>query len=429
MKREHIEQMLSQIDKSFIDETINQKQNTISRNKISYKVKKWAATAAVFTIVLGTGITVTAAASDTFRNWLTKVFGGHEITKVDIPLQETPVDDTAADLPADQDSHLSLTENTEILGDTESFVCQYHMSDEKMIMDQIYSVQDDGLKRLQKQRFQGTYEDADFSFEYAVINNEIMGCNLEGNINQVFHYTDGETAYAYLCEITDEVFTKGCIVRLNLKTGTIEKLTNDQAIGNMMMSPEGKVILINYRMDGYWTVFDIASRTEKKINEIPGYAHTHEIVFQDDYHVLTHGDTYKKGDVEMTGTIIIDLKTGKRTVSYKACGNYYNPQWIYKQKKDQMTVQHVNGTIILQIDGVKGTPYPLSYRGDYVLLGNLEEAKGTYYLCNLKEQTYMTIDPPSKLKENVDIYLAAKEGKILLTDGKEAYLVDVKKLG
>lgn len=64
-----------------------------------------------------------------------------------------------------------------------------------------------------------------------------------------------------------------------------------------------------------------------------------------------------------------------------------------------------------------------------VLLGNLEEANGTYYLCNLKEKTYMTIDLPSELKENVEIYIAAKEGKILLTDGKEAYLVDVKNLG
>lgn len=96
--------------------------------------------------------------------------------------------------------------------------------------------------------------------------------------------------------------------------------------------------------------------------------------------------------------------------------------------KDRLTIQHVDGTTIVQIDGVEDFPHPLSYRGDYVLLGNLENEKAPYYLCNLKEKTYMTINPPGTLKKDVEIYLAAKEGKILLTDGKDAYLVDVQNL-
>lgn len=112
---------------------------------------------------------------------------------------------------------------------------------------------------------------------------------------------------------------KGNIARLNLKTGEVAKLTDDKTIGNMMMSPNGKVILINYRSDGYWSVFDVASRTEKRVNEINGYAHTNEIIFKGDYQVLTFGDTYMEGDVEMTGTKVIDLRTGKRIASYKEC--------------------------------------------------------------------------------------------------------------
>jgi len=68
----------------------------------------------------------------------------------------------------------------------------------------------------------------------------------------------------------------------------------------------------------------------------------------------------------------------------------------------------------------------VSSRGDYVLLGNLEEQDMPYYLCNLKEKTYMKIDAFSGFQEEVGLYLAAKEGKILLTDGKEAYLVTVE---
>lgn len=429
MKREHIEQMISHIDENYVAEAIREETQAACKAsadiRLSYKIKKWAVAAAFCAIVLGTGISVTAATSDAFHDWLTKILGGHEITQVEITPEQTPVEDTSADLPADEDSHLSLAENTEIFGETESFVCQYHMADEKMIMDEIYSIQGNGLKRLQTKNFHGTYNGVDFSFEYAVINNEIFGCNLSGNINEVFHYTDGETAYAQLCEMKEDVFIKSSIARLNLKTGTVEKLTDDKAPGNMVMSPTGKMILIDYRMDGYWAAFDIDSRTEKKLKEIRGYTRTSEVIFLDDYHVLTYGDIYIEGNREIMRAKVIDLKTDQQTASYKKSGDR-NPQWIYKYKKNRLTIQHVDGTVAIQIDGVKKFPHPLSYRGSYVLLKNLEEAETPYYLCNLKEKTYMTIDPPPGLSKNVEIYLAAKEEKILLTDGKEAYLVNIK---
>ena len=196
----------------------------------------------------------------------------------------------------------------------------------------------------------------------------------------------------------------------------------------MMMSPNGKVILINYRSDGYWSVFDLANCTEKRVDEIHGYAHTKEIVFKGDYQVLTMGDTYMEGDAEMTGTKVVDLRTGKRVASYKKCGDY-EPEWMYEQEKGKIMVENVDGSTAISIATEKGFDdyvHPLSSRGEYVLLGNLEEQDMPYYLCNLKEKTYMKIDAFSGFGEEVGLYLAAKEGKILLTDGKEAYLVAVK---
>lgn len=316
----------------------------------------------------------------------------------------------------------------EIYGERESFVCQYHRKGEEEIIDQVYSVQENGLKKIEMRDFHGKYDGVDFSFQYAIINREILGFNYSGDVSQVFHYVDGDNVYAELCEVDDETFVKGCIVRLDLRKGTVTKLTDNDTIGNMIMSPNGKTILINYRSDGYWSAFNIASRTEQKIDEINGYAHTKEIVFRGDDQVLTLGDTYKKGDVEMTGTKVIDLKTGKRVASYKQCGDY-DPEWLIEQKKGKLTIRNVDGTTAFAIETEKdyqGYPHPLASRGDYVLLGNLEEQDQPFYLCNLSDRTSMKIDAFPGAGDEIGLYLASKEGKLLLTDGKEAYLVTMK---
>lgn len=434
MKKQWIEEMLDGVEDKYIAEAAGSGEQTASDGKrVTLKVRKYAVAAAVCVIILGTGISVGAASSSAFRNWIKKNFLGHEITKVDIVQEDK---EEAADLPLDGDAHLSLKENMEIYGEKESFVCQYHKEgedeDEKEVVDQVYSIQDNGLKKLELKHFQGKYDGVDFDFEYAIINQEILAFNYNGDISQVFHYMDGDSVYAELCEPKevdgDTLVVKGCIARLDLKIGTVAKLTNDKTIGNMVMSPNGKIILINYRSDGYWSAFDVDGCTEKRIDEINGYAHTDEIVFKGDYQVLTMGDTYMKGNTELTGTKVIDLQTGKRVASYKKCGDY-GPEWIFRQKKGKLEICNVDGTMALSIDTEKdfqGYPQPLSHRGDYVLLGDLEEEDTPYCLCDLKKGTYIELDAFSGLGEEVEIYLAAKEGKLLLTDGKEAYLVAMK---
>lgn len=154
MKREHIEEMISQIDENYIKETLDtDNKKGCKKKKRNIKIEKWAAAAAVCAIVLGTGITVTAATSDVFRGWLTGIFGGHEITKVKIEPKETPAENTTADLPTDKDDHLYLEENMEIQGVTESFVYQYHVQDEKMVVDELYSICNDGLKKWKQSIF------------------------------------------------------------------------------------------------------------------------------------------------------------------------------------------------------------------------------------------------------------------------------------
>lgn len=424
MKKKMIGQMLDGMDEKYIQEAIEAEKTGASGKRPAMKMRKLAAAAAVGVIVLGTGVSVGAATSDVFRDWIRVNFLGHEITKVDLP-SESKVEEEKADLPLDGDAHLSLAENMEIYGEKESFVCQYHRKGDDDIIDQVYSVQGNGLKKLEMKRFHGKYDGVDFSFQYAIINQEIFGFNTRGDIDEVFHYVDGDHVYANLVSIKGETYVKGCIARLDLKTGEVTKLIRDKTIGNMIMSPGGKVILINYRADRYWTAFDIASGQEKKIDEIDWCAHTDEVIFKGDYQVLTWGDTYMKNDTELVGTKVVDLRTGKRIASYKECGDY-EPEWIYEQKKEEIRIRNVDGSVDFSIatdKDYKGYLHPLSSRGDYVLLGNLEEQGMPYYLCNLRKKTYRKIDAITGFREEVEMYLAAKEGKMLLTDGKESYLV------
>lgn len=416
MKDKLAEQILANIDNKYIAEVI---ENDIHKNS-SYKKpfvlsKKLAAAAIICIIVLGTCISVAATSSDIFRRWLFKNFFGNKITKVEIPLEKNNNDNNAAkaDLPADNNSHLKLKNNMEVYGTKESFVCQYHTNSE-VIIDHVYSIQDNGLKKLETKTFTGKYDGTAFSFEYAIINNEILGFNLSGSISSVFHYWDNGIVYANLDIADNDTILKSCIAMLDLNTGSVTKLTSGNTIGNMLMSPNGKIILINYRTDGFWTAFNIAARTEKRIKWINGYAHNDEILFKDDYHLLAYGDN---------GTNLIDLKTGKRLAFYKEYGNC-NPEWIYVQKKNKLEIKSIDGNTAITINNVQGSPHALDVKGNYILLGNLENSNGPYYLCNILEKTYIKIDALEGMGNTAGIYPTTNQDKILISDGKDAYIID-----
>lgn len=81
-----------------------------------------------------------------------------------------------------------------------------------------------------------------------------------------------------------------------MDTNEIVKISNDKMICNFVMSPNGKTLLCNFRSKGYWAIFDLDSKTEKKFNKnlINGYATVDEISFVDDYHILTLGKPFTK---------------------------------------------------------------------------------------------------------------------------------------
>lgn len=254
-----------------------------------------------------------------------------------------------------------------------------------------------------------------------------LGFNYKGALNCVYHYTDGDAVYVDLWKLKGDTVEKGCIAKLSLKTGAIEKQTDDDTICNSVMSPGGNTILLNYRAEGYWTVLDLAAKTEKKVEGINGYARTKEISFVDDYHVLAFGDTIIKDKGEILVTNLIDLRTQKTMKSYKeeAYGDGdIQMRWIYECGKKGLKIRDITNGESFTVEQAKEDVHPLSVRGDYVLFGNLEE-RTPFYLCSLSLKKHIKIDVPEKLGQNVQMYLAAKEKKLLFTDGRECYLVDI----
>ena len=99
-------------------------------------------------------------------------------------------------------------------------------------------------------------------------------------------------------------------------------------ICNFVMSPEGSKILCNHRGDGYWSVFDIASQTEKKISQklVNGYARTTEIEFLDENRILTYGESIFKNSTEEDSTCVVNLQTMRIEKKYSGVG-LVNMKW------------------------------------------------------------------------------------------------------
>ena len=298
-----------------------------------------------------------------------------------------------------------------------------------MKIDRVYGIQGNGLKELPVYSFQGEYDGVPFSFEYAICHQEIHGFNLEGAINEVFSYFDEKSVYVQLMD--DGENYKECIAKLDLETGIMEKLSGDKVYANCTMSPGGKVILCNYRADGYWTVFDLKEKTEKRIEAINAYTRGDEIEFLDDTTILTFGeDLLEKTDDGIrtqAQTCKVDLRTGQVLETYTGYGEA-GMEWNSSVKKNTLELTNIVTGETFSIEGANKKTHFLGKAGDYAMYGDKEENNSPYFLVNLAKKTFMKIDVPQEMHFDVEMYLAGAEKKLLLANETEAYIVDVSEL-
>ena len=389
--------------------------------------------AAILILVLAVGFGAAAATSGKFHNWIFTAFSKQDIQKAELNTsapdkissdngQSTASNpDNNIDIKADKNNHLSLGKNIDLVGDKESFIYKYHKNGDDEIVDEVYSIQDNGLSKLAIKTFSGTYYGSSFSFDYSVINKEIFAFNQTGTLDSVDSVIDGDTVYAHFSKAKGDTILKSSVAKLNLKTGIIDKFTDDTKICNTKMSPNGKMILFNYRAKGYWTALDTSTGKERKIPGINGYNHTNEIKFIDDYHVLSLSIN-TTGSSEQAYTNLIDLTTGKTLHTYKDYGEI-NVLWNYKynEKNKSLKVYNITNKSSFTIPDMKSEDIAAA-NGNYVLFGELEKPD-TFCLCNLETHKYIKFTIPKELRSDIEMYLSAVKSKMLITDGKDAYLV------
>lgn len=362
-------QAIDAVDDKFLMETLKdmeKRKNQNHKQQLKFKqmtpMVKAATIALICFLTLGISVSVAAATSKTFRQWIQKTFMSQTIYKV---TQTKDVSDHK------KTQKIVLKDNMEIKqGHNQSFICQYH--------------------------YEGKYD------------------------VEVTDYVS-----LYHMNKKDDIIQKECIAKLNLKTGKVTKITDDTKICNMEMTPDGEWILLNYRSKGYWSALNLKTRKETKQPEISGYAHNEEICFIGKDKIVAMGNPVMTKNSEYNVWNKINLKTAKATKQWDDRSKeeqYSNNEWyVYKEKKGKLHLKHLAYETSIDIPDVK-TVHIIDDAGDYVLF---DDDQGNDYLCNLRNKTYKKFILPKKFRDDTQMYLAGKEKKMLVQHGKEIYLIDI----
>ena len=393
-----------------------------------------AAAIVICVIVLSIGVQTAARVSTVFRDWIEQTFQiksssdnqkGKNGRSNEEETGRVRRRNNKADEGQDSVSQIEkvpMKDNLQIVGTNESFIYESKTdanSDE--IVEKVYSIKDGKLSKLLMQSFSGSYKASTFSFQYSIIGQEIFGYNYSENLVQVFDQMNkkGEIYLSIENAKGDEQ-----ILCVNLKSGECRQVAKPGDGMNMSMSPDGKYILINHSKS-YWTVFDTEKETERKVEGLSGYALSDEYDFINSDHIATVGDAFTKNNAEFYRLNYIDLKTGKVKV-YPEYGDIKGC-WTYRcdTKKKQLEIENLitRQKKVIPLKQAEDV-HIMQINGDYVLLGTDFDA--VYYLYNLQDETYRELDIPEEIRGTLEMYIAKKEKKLLLTNEKEAYLVNLK---
>ena len=351
----------------WVEEALNpEKIQGISHRRNSMKKLRTAAAAVVIFLLCGTFVTVAATKSNVFQSLLENMFGKENVTEVELNPEPTK---QVADVKAEKDGTIQLQENMMVVGEKESFISEYHFEGDEEKVDHVYTVVSNGLKKMTPVAFESVLDGEKCGFQYVASGNEIYAFNYTGGITEIFSYYKNGIIYGVREE---KNATKGYLVEINLAEKTVKKISGGNMICNFVMSPAGSKILCNHRGDGYWSVFDIASQTEKKISQklVNGYARTTEIEFLDENRILTYGESIFKNSTEEDSTCVVNLQTMRIEKKYSGVG-LVNMKWSYRyhHKKKSLEFYEITGNQSFTIPDVKDSGDVIDVSGDYVLFG------------------------------------------------------------
>lgn len=385
-------------------------------------------------IVLSIGVQTAARVSTVFRDWIEQTFQikslsdnqkGKNGRSNEEETGRVRRRNNKADEGQDSVSQIEkvpMKDSLQIVGTNESFIYESKTEgDSDEIIEKVYSIKDGKLSKLPMQSFSGSYKRNTFSFQYSIIGQEIFGYNYSENLVQVFDQINKQ-GEVYLS--VENAKGNEQILCVNLKSGECRQVAKPGDGMNMSMSPDGKYILINYSKS-YWTVFNTENETERKVEGLSGYALSNEYDFINDDHIAAIGDAFTKNNTEFYRLNYIDLETGKAKV-YPEYGDIKGC-WTYQcdTKKKQLEIENLitKQKKVIPLKQAEDV-HIMQINGDYVLLGT--DSGDVYYLYNLQDETYRELDIPEEIQGTLEMYIAKKEKKLLLTNEKEAYLVNLK---
>lgn len=416
MNEKQLFEAINNIDPFLIDEAAKSMQISDKR-RIKFKtvfVKLIAAVLAIMTIA-GTSLTVLADSNSEFKDWLYQYFSSSQITEI------TQISDNTSEFTLDKDLR--------IVGENESFIEKYKTdAQDNEIVNAVYQIKNNKIKPLRQKHFEGSYNNIPFSFSYCTIQHEIDAFNCSENISTIFHYTEKSIIHIVL---DHEKTNTQYILQINLKSEEIKCIQEHKHMCNMIMSPNGKLILLNYRTPEYWSVFDLRTEKETKIDALDAYAHSNEILFLNDYLIETYTCEQTESNYETPQTIVIDLKTQKTKTVCDGTGDIcVNWLFSYDVDKNALEIKNLYKSTSFFIENVsdKSGGYSISTMfadKNFALFYN--ENTQEYYLCNLINEKSMKFKISKTLQET-ELFIAGSENKLILTNNNTAYLIDIKTL-
>ena len=411
--------------KELLNQQINVSSEESNGRFIKIRKMKWAAVSLAIVVVCATGITVGASTSDSFREFLQGIFGIKKVQEVKL---ETTTNSEKTEECKTPEGEIKLSDNMEVVGRNETFILECSKDDSQNVKN-VYPIKNNKLLSEQVNKFQGKYNNEAFSFDYVIRNKEICGFNYKGAVSEIFPIMKGRTIYAALYQEEKGKVVNEAIAEIDLDTNEIVKISNDKMICNFVMSPNGKTLLCNFRSKGYWAIFDLNSKTEKKFNKnlINGYATVDEISFVDDYHILTLGKPFTKEKTEYYSKYLINLKNGKVEKEFFSTQTDINFNHTYSFDKKVMTIENIIEGTKFKIKTNEKTIEPIGASEKYAMFNT--GSNGIMYLINLEKKEWLKINIPVKSWENMNFYLMEKENKMLITFDKKAYIVDISDLG
>ncbi|WP_299057224.1 hypothetical protein [uncultured Eubacterium sp.] len=410
--------------KELLNQQINVSSEESNGRFIKIKKMKWVAVSLAIFVVCATGITVGASTSDSFKEFLQGVFGIKKVQEVKL---ETTTNSEKTEECKTPEGEIKLSDNMEVVGRNETFILEYSKDNSENVKN-VYSIKNNKLLSEQANRFQGKYNDEDFSFDYIIKGKEICGFNYKGAVSEIFPVMKGRTIYAALYQEEKGKVVNEAIAEIDLDTNEIEKISNDKMICNFVMSPNGKTLLCNFRSKEYWSVFDLENKTQKKLKKrvMNGYTTADEISFVDDYHILTLGKPFTKYKTEYYSKYLINLKTRKVEKEFFNTKTDINFNYTYSFDNKEITIENIIEGAKFKINTDEKSIEPISASEKYAMFNT--GSNGRMYLVNLEKQEWLKINIPVKSWENMNFYLMGKENKMLITFDKKAYIVDISDL-